>query len=138
MNKYIEYKNYCEEKVNNFPMMFAFSKGQFEEGLVKLGTTKEGVTSIGGGGFIRKKDKEDFEVLMVCLDTKLEESIKEDNEFVLQMFEYEMENHEYYLSRDDEEILSVCGLGVESINDERLRKLYKEAKKNHLLEYSFF
>lgn len=133
MNKYIEYKKYCEEKVNAFPMMFAFSKKQFEEGLTKLGVTEEEVLSIGAGGFIRKSDREAFSDLMNSLDIKLESSIKEDDEFVVQMFEYEMGNHEYCITYDDDEIIDVCGLKLDKFKaDDRLKKLYAEAKKNYL------
>ncbi len=132
MDKYRNYKKSCEEKVNNFPMMFAFSKSQFEEGLSKLGVTKEEVMSIGAGGFIRKSDMKSFETLMDDLDLELSKHIKEDDEFVLQMFEYEMGNHEYCITGNDEEVLNVCGLEVESLNNDRLNKLYKEAKRNYL------
>lgn len=133
MNKYRNYKKSCEEKVNNFPMMFAFSKSQFEEGLTKLGSTKEEVMSIGAGGFIRKSDMKSFETLMDDLDLELSKHIKEDDEFVLQMFEYEMGNHEYCITRDDEKIAHICGLSInEIIYDERLAELYKRAKKNYL------
>ena len=132
MNKYKEFKKYCEDKVNSFPMMFAFSKSQFEEGLLKLESSEEEVLSIGVGGYIRKSDKEAFETLMDNIDEKLHLHL-EDDEFVLQMFEYELGNHEYCVSGDDSQVLRACGLEVESLNNnDRLNKLYKQAKRSYL------
>lgn len=88
---------------------------------------------IGAGGFIRKSDMKSFETLMDDLDLELSKRIKEDGEFVLQMFEYEIENHEYCITGDDEKIAHICGLSMnEIIYDERLGELYKRAKKNYL------
>lgn len=131
MNKYREYKKLWEKEINAFPMMFAFSKKQFAEGLQKLAVSVEEVISIGAGGFIRLSDKEAFETLVDSLDEKLKTSL-EDDEFVFQMFEYELGNHEYCISGNNEEVLRACGLGIESLNDERLNKLYKQAKKSYL------
>ena len=133
MNKYREYNKECEKKVNNFPMMFAFSKGQFLEVLKKLGVSEDEVMSIGLGGYIRKRDEKAFEDLMNSMELEKITAIKEDDDFVVQMFEYEMGNHEYCINGDDENIAHICGLSInEIIYDERLSKLYKQAKKNYL------
>lgn len=134
MNKYIEYKKYCEDRLNAFPIVFAFSNSQLQEGLNKLGVNKSEVISIGGGGFIRKSDKQNFHDLLDNFDEKLDENL-EDDEFVLQMFKYEMGNHEYCITYDDEEVIEACGLDLDRFNSsERLRKLYSEARDYYLSE----
>ena len=134
MNKYIEYKKYCEDRLNAFPIVFAFSNSQLQEGLNKLGVNKSEVISIGGGGFIRKSDKQNFHDLLDNFDEKLDENL-EDDEFVLQMFKYEMGNHEYCITYDDEEVIEACGLDLDRFNsNERLRNLYSEARTSYLDE----
>lgn len=132
MNKYKEFKKYRKERITSFPKMFAFNKKQLEEGLQRLGVTEEEITSIGMCGFILKKDKKKFNVLINDLELKLKSFIEKDDEFVLQMFEYEMGNFEYYISEDDEEVLLACGLSLESLKDDRLSKLYEEAKRKYM------
>lgn len=134
MNKYIEYKKYCEDKLNAFPIVFAFSNSQLQEGLNKLGVNKSEVISIGGGGFIRKSDKQNFHDLLDNFDEKLDENL-EDDEFVLQMFKYEMGNHEYCITYDDGEVIEACGLDLDRFNsNERLRNLYSKARDYYLSE----
>lgn len=134
MNKYIEYKKYCEDRLNAFPIVFAFSNSQLQEGLNKLGVNKSEVISIGGGGFIRKGDKQNFHDLLDNFDEKLDENL-EDDEFVLQMFKYEMGNHEYCITYDDGEVIEACGLDLDRFNsNERLRNLYSKARDYYLSE----
>lgn len=133
MNKYRNFVKICEDKVNSFPMMFAFSKEQFKEGLAKLGVGESEVMSIGSGGYIRKKDKVDYNNLLKSFDEDLNKYVKSDDEFVLQMFEYEMANHEYCITYDDDEVISCCGLKLkEFYEDERLKSLYIKAKESYL------
>jgi len=73
MNKYLELKEKHSKEVNIFPMMFAFSQKQFDEGMEKLGLNKDDtkqIVSIGAGGFIKKTDSE-------LLDKMFEEQSKE-------------------------------------------------------------
>lgn len=133
MNKYKEFKKYRGEKISSFPKMFALTKKQFEEGLQRLGVTEEEITSIGMCGFILKKDEKKFNALINDLELKLKSFIEKDDEFVVQMFEYEMGNFEYYISGDDEEVLLACGLSLESLKDDRLSRLYEDAKKKYMV-----
>ena len=53
MNQYRVLKEKHEKEINNFPLMFAFSKKQFAEGMQKLGlkeTNTDKIISIGVGG----------------------------------------------------------------------------------------
>ena len=44
-----------------------------------------------------------------------------------------MGNFEYYISGDDEEVLLACGLSLESLKDDRLSRLYEDAKKKYMV-----
>ena len=58
--------------------------------------------------------------------------IKDDN-YVLEMFQCEMKNHEYDLTHDDKEVIEACGLDMFEMNSsQRLRLLYIQAKKSFL------
>jgi len=56
---YLEFKQKRENGFSSLPIFFAFNKEQFEEGIKKLGLEKDQtflIVSIGGGGYIRRKD----------------------------------------------------------------------------------
>ena len=113
MSKYSIFKRAKQQKVNEFPMMFAFSKEQLEEGKAKLGVTdNKELLSIGAGGFIRKSDKNEFDNLFIQLDKELSENLNDD-EFLYDAFLYEIANHEYCYSCDLTDSLEVLGLTVE-------------------------
>ncbi|QST02664.1 hypothetical protein IMZ31_19130 (plasmid) [Pontibacillus sp. ALD_SL1] len=90
-----------EKEMNDFPMVFAFSKQQFEEGMKKLGLSPEDadqVASFGYNGFMRKSDKESFSELLRRHDMEMKEAMDEDSTgegFIFEMFDYELWNHEY-------------------------------------------
>lgn len=74
-NLYVELKNRHQEEVNNFPMAFAFSDKQFEEGMLSLGLQPhetDEVIDIGGGGFIRKSDRDAY----INLNKRIEEEMR--------------------------------------------------------------
>ena len=56
-NKYDEIKEKHQQRVNNFPMMFAFSQEQLYDGMKKLGlksTDTDKIYDMGMGCFIKK------------------------------------------------------------------------------------
>lgn len=133
-NLYIQAKESKHERFNNFDMFFAFDKKQFSEGLEKLEINSEEIISIGMNGFIRKSDVEKFNQMM---DSFKDEHIKnmKNDDYVYHMFKYEMGNHEYIITYDDEEILSTCDIDEHLfISDERLKEIYIKAKNDYIEE----
>lgn len=130
MNKYVEFKDRKQKEVNAFPMGFAFSNKQLEEELKRLETTINEVVSIGPGGFIRKSDVKAFNEMFERLVQEQQELMKDD-EFVTQMFEYELGNHEFCITYDYDDTLRACGLKFDDL-DERLLGLLKTARDNYL------
>ena len=129
MNKYEELKQKQQKRVDSFPMKFAFNDEQFERGMKELGLdpedTKE-VLSIGGGGFIRKSDKEAFEELFNNIANEIQEEIDKDKTgegFVKDMFFFELQNHEFGYTRELDDTLEALDLKKEDIlKSEKLKK----------------
>ena len=132
MNMYIMYKREKQQKINNFPMMFAFSKEQLENGKIKLGVKDNNeLLSIGGGGFIRKIDKEEFNNLIIQLDNELKEKLNND-EFLFQALLYEIANHEYCYSYDLTDSLEVLGLKENDVRaDKRMNNILNKAIREY-------
>lgn len=135
-NKYAKLKSKHQQEVNDFPMFFAFTNKQFDEGMKKLGLNPEDTDKIYRldytGGFYRRSDAKAFRDM---LDRQSEEmtAAMSDDDFVYQMFLYELANHEYCITYDLEPTLNACGL-IESevLNDQRLLALLKKAKTDYL------
>lgn len=129
METYKEMKQRHQDMVNAFPIGFAFSKEQFEEAKEKLGvTSNDDLVSIGYGGFIRKTDKNAF-LEMYKQINKEDEDFKKNDGNVVDMFVYEMGNHEYFYSYDRREVCEGCGIPYsEFMNDERYSELFSKAE----------
>lgn len=140
MNNYRELKEKQRKEVNEFPMMFAFSKKQFAEGMAKLGL-KENETnkilSIGNGGYIRKSDEKALDDMFDRHKEEFKKAINEDligEGFIYNMFNYELGNHEYCITWELDETLDALGLTMEEINDNEnllhgLKKAIEEQRK---------
>ena len=139
MSKYSIFKRAKQQKVNEFPMMFAFSKEQLEEGKAKLGVTdNKELLSIGAGGFIRKSDKNEFDNLFIQLDKELSENLNDD-EFLYDAFLYEIANHEYCYSCDLTASLEVLGLTVEQVRaDNRMNSILNKAIRAYIEAAEYF
>ena len=133
---YKELKQRQQAEVSAFPMAFAFGARQFEEGMKKLGlepSEREKIVSIGGGGFIRKDDQE--ALMEMFRQHKRQRKIaaaadKTGNGYLLEMFRYELANHEYGYTRDPEPALDALGLTEQEIaGDKRLCAAYLTARR---------
>lgn len=131
LKTYTELKQENQNKINNFPIFYAFNDEQLKQGLEKLNTTIENITSIGYGGFIRKSDKEAFKNMFDDIEQEQKELMKDDD-FVIDMFLYEMGNHEYCITYDKEEVLNACDISkIEYKENVRLQKLFNKAHEQY-------
>jgi len=135
-NAYYELKQKHQAEVNNFPMVFAFSKQQFAEAMEKLGLTEadtDKIYSIGGGGFIRKSDSDAFGEMFKRHAKEMQEAVDADSTgdgFVFDMFNYELANHEYVLTYDVQPALDALDLTIEQVNtDPKLKHALEKACK---------
>lgn len=137
MNKYNTLREKQQKEVNEFPMFFAFSEKQFEEGMKSLGLEPGDVKKIyklgNTGGFFRKSDSEALHAMFDRHNKEMEDSIAADETgegFIFDMFNYELANHEYGYTRDPEPTLDALGMTMEEIKaDSRLLHGWKMAVK---------
>lgn len=122
MNKYAELSAKHQKEVNEFPFMFAFNKKQFEEGMARLGllpTDTDKIYHVGAGGYIRKTDSDALAAMMDRHAAERQAAINADETgegFILDMFVYELDNHEYCITWDLEPTLDALGLTIDEIN----------------------
>ena len=98
-------------------MAFAFNNEQFKEGMEKLGldvTETEKILSLSGGAFIRKTDVGAFNAMFDRIRAEENEARKNDD-YLFQMFSYELSNHEYNYTNDLTDTLRSLGLTVEEV-----------------------
>lgn len=123
------------ELFNKFPMFFAFSNEQFNEGMKKLNVTdKADLYSISGGGFIRKTDSKALDELLTRMETEMQTALKDDT-FLLSAIKYELGNREYCITYDATETLETLGFSYDDLQiDERLKRIFLQARKEYLNE----
>ncbi len=133
MNKYREIKEKHQNEVNSFPMVFAFSNKQFEEGMRKLGlepTDTDKVYKLGGtGGFYRKEDSSALHEMFDRHSKELSDAMQ-DEEFIFEAFDYELGNHEFIVTGDVTDAVEALGMTVEEVyeNPKMLNALKKAVK----------
>ena len=139
MESYEAMQKRHQQEVNAFPMKWAFNNQQLEQGMRELGLnpsqTNE-IVGIGGGGFIRKRDRQAFIDLFKRQNAEQKAALaaqKTGDEYAYQMFLHELGNHEYVITGDLSDTLDACGLSAEQINnDPKLRKALARAIKDYM------
>ena len=120
-NSYLELTRRQQEEVNAFPMKFAFSDEQFKQGMDDLGLNEEDtdkITIIDHNGFTRKTDKKAYEEMIERLTNELDTAISNDKtgeNFIKDMFSYELGNHEFGYTRDLTDTLDSLGYTEQDI-----------------------
>ena len=121
MNKYQEMKERHQKEVNEFPMAFAFSKEQFDEGMRKLGldpSETDKVCRIPAGGFCRLDDVDRLRDMFKRHRLEIQRAIAKDSTgegFVYDMFLTELNNHEYIVTYDYTDALDSLGMTEERV-----------------------
>lgn len=137
---YNQLKKKQENEMNEFPMKFAFSSKQFDQGMSELGLNPEDkhlVCSIGNGGFIRKTDSQAFGDMLYAHQEEHKRAIADDKSgdgYVYDMFLYELNNYEYSITLDAEQALTSLGLTEEDVRQDKVLtkafiKACQQAKK---------
>ena len=139
MESYEAMQKRHQQEVNAFPMKWAFNNRQLEQGMRELGLnpsqTNE-IVGIGGGGFIRRSDKQAFIDMFKRQNAEQKAALaaqKTGDEYAYQMFLHELGNHEYIVTGDLTDTLDACGLSSEDIrNDLKLQKALARAIKDYM------
>lgn len=130
MNKYTELKSKHQKEVDAFPFGFAFNQKQFDEMMEKWGlapTDTDKIYKIGGGGYVRKSDADAMDEMFARHEAERKAAMQDD-EYLYQMFDYELANHEYGYTGDLEDTLDAIGLTMDEINaDPRMADALKKA-----------
>ena len=138
METYRQMKDRQQKEVNDFLKkyaFFAFSKDQFEKGMKSLGLSDtEKLCYLGySGGYILKEHVSEFAEMMKRFDEERAAAIADQEhgkEFALQMFRYELANHEYTYTLDFYETIEALGYSVDDINNnDRLLEALREAAR---------
>ena len=139
MESYEAMQKRHQQEVNAFPMKWAFNNRQLEQGMRELGLnpsqTNE-IVGIGGGGFIRRSDRQAFIDMFKRQNAEQKAALaaqKTGDEYAYQMFLHELDNHEYVITGDLSDTLDACGLSAEQINnDPKLRRALARAIKDYM------
>tara|TARA_B100000963_G_scaffold111000_1_gene96601 strand:- start:3917 stop:4333 length:417 start_codon:yes stop_codon:yes gene_type:complete len=133
METYSQFKTRQQSAFEHFKGTFyAFSDKQYDEGLEKLGITREEatnkLTTFGGGGFILKDRLNELEKLAYNFELERQNAFKDDN-FLINALVYELINHEYCITYDEQDALDALGLSVEDIPSHIMIDATREALK---------
>lgn len=118
MSKYTALKSKHQKEVDAFPFGFAFNQSQFNEMMAKWGLTPDDtdkIYKIGGGGYVRKSDSDAMHEMFARHEAERKAAMQDD-EYLYQMFNYELANHEYSYTQDLTDTLEALGLTIEEIN----------------------
>ena len=118
MSKYLELKERHQKEINDFPIAYVFgdSEEKRKELMKKLRVDSlDEVISFGCGGYIAKANKKAFVDLAKTHSQEIRNNYN-DLDFVVDMFVYELENHEYGYTGDIEETLDALNLTLDEIN----------------------
>lgn len=132
--RYLDLKEQHQKEMDEFPIAFAFTETQLDEAIKKLGAKKiqECTTILGCGDVLLKKDVPDF-IAMTKRHADEVRALFEDKELAAEIFEYEMDNHEYALNMDgDYDVLSSVGLKEDDLTKLGLGEAYIRAQRNHM------
>lgn len=119
MNLYKNLKDRHAKEFNEFPMFFAYSMAQFDAGMSKLGldpSEKNKIYCLGGGGYYRKVDSERLKELLARHSEDMENNMANSDDFLYDMFYYELGNHEYVYTGSTIPTLEVLGITQEEVN----------------------
>jgi len=144
MNAYSVLKGKHQEEVDNFPMKFAFSNEQFEKAMAEFGLTPNDTDKIykfgNSGGLYLRTDSERLFEMIKRHDKELEDAIASDmtgEGFILDMFNYELANHEYSYTHNVQNALDALCMDIELVKkDHRLSHGLMLAKQKQLEEES--
>ncbi len=128
-------KEYDEFYTNSKGIFYAFGNEQFKEGMESIGLTENDTDKIYSGGSGIYYKKEVAKELKIFLDKQVEEmdQAKKDDNFLYDMFYYEMGNHEYGYTRDLTDTIEACDFTIEEIeNDERILNILEKARKDYI------
>ena len=129
-NLYRVLRDRQQKEMNEFEgIFFAFSNSQFDEGMRKIGLEPGQVDQIYrlmAGGFIRKDRSAALHEMFDRHEKERDDAMNNPetgDQFICDMFLYELDNHEFGYTGDTEDALDALGFTAEEVvNDKRLNR----------------
>ena len=131
METYKEITKRHQDEFAALPKFFAFSMGQFEEGLIEIGATKDELMRGPAGCYHKMADFPLFQAIVGRHNDEMEQA-RENDEFLIDAIRYELANHEFGYTHNPDDALAAVGI---SLDNEREIDCYKKARKIALAEY---
>jgi len=125
MNLYEELLTTHAKEISEFPIFFAFTDEQFEQGVKMLGLQTDEIKkliSIDIGGFCREEDQEGFMSLIIKHVEEFENALSGDKTgelFITDMFLYELAHNEYLDSHEITKTLESLALSLDAIHNSK-------------------
>jgi len=113
---YLELKNRQQAEIDALPMFWAFSNEQFAEALEEHAIDKSVVYRLGRNHFCRISDVDRIYEVFNAHEQEHYKSIDSDlagTGYIFEMFEYELNNHEYVVTNDVSDTVASLGLTKE-------------------------
>lgn len=127
VKKYQDFKNRLKSELGKFEVVTIDSMDDLVDKFPDL----HPLIHIGGNSYIKKNDEEAYMNAVSSFSKERRELLKDDN-FIINMFLYEMENNKSSLLFDNK-VLKECLISEDSfLVDDRLKNLYLQAKKNYI------
>ena len=135
MNAYAALREKHQNEVNAFPLFFAFSNKQFEEGMTRFGLSPDETDKIyrlsGTGGYYLRTDADRLHEMFDRHERERQEALADDPKgegYIYQMFLFELQNHEYGYTWELDDTLDALGLTMEDVeNSKALSSGHKKA-----------
>ena len=142
MNTYTALKEKQEKEINNLPIFFAFNDGQFAEGLKKAGLTPTETNKLyrlgNTGGLCYKADAKLIRNTIAKHRKELATAIAQDltgDDFIFNMFNYELENHEYLVTGCIKDTLHALNLTLKKVKEDRRLRYGLNKARHAQLDY---
>jgi hypothetical protein len=125
-NTYKILKDIHQAEVNALPIKFAFGKEQFKKCMDEWGLKEHQTDKLYGlgdtGGFYLRSDAEGIQNTFKRHSQELKMAIAENTNgtFVVDMFSYELNNHEYGYTRDLTDTLQALDLTLDEIKQNKV------------------
>lgn len=132
MNRYRALRAKQQKEVNEFPILFAFSKKQLLKELKKRKAAKKDLIGVTRGGYILKKDRDAYVSMMLRHKDEVLKAL-DDPDCLYDMFRSEMEDHGFFISYNLDDALQDSPVSIKEMSKNPLmQETLKKAEEAHL------
>lgn len=138
VNKYLQMKERLQKEFDNFPVFIAFNDEQLLKGMKKIGVDISELDKLckleHSDMMCRKDDVAELEAMIKRQSAEMKKAMDSDDEYLYDMFNYELKNHGYVETNIIADTLISVGLKQKDIsNNERYKHALDKAIKNQYI-----